>query len=132
MPKAAYAEEALIGIAQINPEFIAKAEKAGVLTVEDFRTEFNKRVYAALSECVGAEGRFDISFISDRFSADEIGRIRHMRILREDLSDNGFEVFRMNADALRGCAGTGTSGADSFGDIRALIEKKKKSDQPKG
>ncbi len=132
MPKAAYAEEALIGIAQINPEFIAKAEKAGVLTVEDFRTEFNKRVYAALSECVGAEGRFDISFISDRFSADEIGRIMHMRILREDLSDNGFEVFRMNADALRGCAGTGTSGADSFGDIRALIEKKKKSDQPKG
>ena len=126
MTKAAYAEEALLGIAQLNPDFLLKAESEGVLTEDDFRTGFNKRVYKAMKNCVKAEGKYDISLISDQFSADETGRITRMLIERGNLKDNSYGVFAENAKALRTNGQKPDEKTASFDDIQALINKKSK------
>ncbi len=125
MTKAAYAEEAILGIAQINPDFLGKAESSGVLSSDDFKTEFNRRVYDAMVKCVKEEGKFDVALIADNFNADETGRIIHMRVLRDELSDNGYDVFCMNAAALRGYSASPGGSDASFDDIMAMINKKK-------
>ena len=125
MPRAVYAEEALLGIAQINPDFLKKAADNGVLRADDFKTAFNKKVYEAIFESVGENGRFDISCISDRFTPDEIGRITRMRISRNELSDNGYGVFCDYASALKKNDGIKTDSIASFDDIETLIKSKK-------
>ena len=123
MTRATNAEEALLGIAQINPDFLLKAEEEGVLGENDFKTAFNHRVYTAMKNCIKTEGRYDLSFIASEFSPDETGRITRMLIARNDLSDNGYEVFKENAKALREDDQRPT-GTASFDDIQALINKK--------
>ena len=125
MTRAAYAEEALLGIAQLNPEFLVRARNEGTLTEDDFRTEFNKRVYNAMIGCIEREGRFDISLIAEDFSADETGRITRMLISRSDLTDNSYGVFTEYAAALRKESPPETENGASFDEILALIAKKK-------
>lgn len=123
--RAGRAEEAILGLVQLNPEFILKAEKEGILNEEMFVTEFNKRVYSAVREVYLADGRFDISVVGDRFNAEETGRIVKLLVQRQQLSDNGYEV-------LRSCAQTLTDASDDPGgdatidDIMELIKKKNK------
>ena len=127
MTRAAYAEEALLGIAQLNPDFILKAKADGVLTGEDFKTEFNRRVYDALLECTEREGRYDLSFISDKFTPQETGRITRMLISRKELNDNSYKVFCENAAALKSEAAPKQTGeAVTFNDLQDLINKKSK------
>ncbi|MBQ7699726.1 MAG: DNA primase [Clostridia bacterium] len=125
MTRAANAEEAILGIAQISPEFLIQAEKDGVLNENDFKTNFNHRVYTALLDCVKNEGKYDISFISSKFTPDETGRITRMLISRTDLTDNSYGVFTEYARALREDEGPKENGAASYDDIQALINKKK-------
>ena len=126
MTRAAYAEEALLGIAQINPDFLIKAANDNRLNSSDFKTEFNRRVYNAMYECAVNEGRFDISLISDKFSPDETGRITRMLIDRKELTDNGYEVFCDYAKALKNETPADLKNdAVTFDDIQNLINKKK-------
>ena len=76
-----------------------------------------------MKNCIKTEGRYDLSFIASEFSPDETGRITRMLIARNDLSDNGYEVFKENAKALREDDQRPT-GTASFDDIQALINKK--------
>ena len=124
LTKAANAEEGLLGIAQINPDFLLKAESEGILDENDFKTEFNHRVYSAMLNCLKNDGKYDISFISGQFTPDETGRITRMLINRNDLKNNSYEVFKDYAKALREETKT-DSGAVSFDDIQSLINKKK-------
>ena len=91
----------------------------------DFKTNFNHRVYTALLDCVKNEGKYDISFISSKFTPDETGRITRMLISRTDLTDNSYGVFTEYARALREDEGPKENGAASYDDIQALINKKK-------
>ena len=126
MTKAANAEEALLGIAQINPDFLIKAINDNVLAEEDFKTEFNRRVYSALLECTQREGRYDLSFISDKFTPQETGRITRMLINRKELNDNSYKVFCEYAEALKSEAPPKQTGeAVTFDDLKDLINKKK-------
>ncbi len=125
MTRAANSEEALLGIAEINPEFLIKAEEDGTLAAGDFKTEFNKRVYNAMLSCVKEYGRFDLSLISEQFSADETGRITRMYINRSELSNNGYEAFKDYARALKS-EEKPSDGAASFDDLQAMINNKKK------
>ena len=126
MPRAAFAEEAILGIAQINPDYLIRSVDDSSLCADDFKTSLNKRIYAAMLECVKENGKFDISLIADRFTPDEIGRITRMKVAREELSDNSYEVFCQNAAALRAAPGAKQTGDASFDDIQAIINKKKK------
>lgn len=126
MPRAAFAEEAILGIAQINPEFLARAKDEGLLSEEDFKTALNRRIYRAMFECVEREGRFDLALISDAFTADEIGRMTKMRVTREELKNNGYDVFADNCSALREESEPKDRSDASFDDIQAMINKKKK------
>ncbi len=125
--RAAYAEEALLGIAQINPDFLIKAKNEDRLCGDDFKTTFNRRVYDAMYECAEREGKFDISLISDRFTTEETGRIMRMFINRSELHDNSYEVFCENAKTLKNEAAPKPAGESvTFDELRDLINNKKK------
>lgn len=126
MTKTANAEEALLGIAQLNPDFLFKAESDGVLNENDFKTNFNHRVYLSMLNCLKEEGRYDISFISSQFTPDETGRITRMLINRNDLKNNSYDVFKEYAKALREDDPKTDTAAASFDDIQAMINKKSK------
>lgn len=125
LTRAAYAEEAILGIAQISPDFLTRSEEEGILCENDFKTGFNKRVYTAMLDCIKREGKYDLSLIADRFTPDEAGRITGMLISRTDLSDNSYEVFKEYAEALKNDTAKTDDSASSFEDIKALINKKK-------
>ena len=76
--------------------------------------------------CLESEGRFDISLISAEFDADQIGRIIGMRVQRDELSDNGYDVFRQNAAALKKSNDGAQPKDASFEDLQAMIYRKKK------
>ena len=64
--KAARAEEAILGILLLRPEFAAEIRKGKIpLSEDDFITEFGKRVFAAL---LSFEGRSDIGILSETFT----------------------------------------------------------------
>lgn len=127
MKKAAYAEEALLGMAQIFPEFLIKAEESGKLTAEDFMTGFGGKIYGLMLGCIKEHGRFDIALISEALTPDEIGRVTKMRIGRESLNDNSYEVFLQYAEALRDeKKQSEDEGETTFDSIIDIIKKKKK------
>ena len=125
IPRAANAEEAILGIAQISPDFLIKAESENVLTEADFKTEFNRRVYKAIFDCVKNNGKYDLSLISEAFTPDETGRITRMFINRNELTDNSYEVFCEYCKALKEEDGKIRSDAVTFDDLNELINKKK-------
>ena len=127
MKKAAYAEEAILGIAQISPDFLIKAEAEGKLTSDDLMTGFGGKIYGLMLDCAKEHGKFDLALISEALSPEEIGRVTKMRIGRESLSDNSYEVFLQYAEALRKeKEQSKQSGEATFDSIQDIINKKKK------
>ncbi len=128
MQKAAYAEEALLGIAQLSPEFLTKAEEEEKLSEDDFMTGFGGKIYALMLACVKEHGRFDVSLISESLSPEEVGRVVKMMIGRQQLHDNGYEVFLQYASALRDeKRQSGRKDEEAtFENIQDIINKKKK------
>ena len=61
------------------------------------------------------------STLSDRLSADEIGRLMHLKLQRAELEKNDYGVFLECVNRLRESAGT----KDTPEDIRAILEKKR-------
>ncbi len=98
MPKIARAEETVLGLLQIYPEHRAAAfASPPMLTEEDFKTEFGKRVFSFIRTSE-ENGGFYAEMLDSEFTPDEVGRITKMRVSRMQLSDNGKAVFE---DALR-------------------------------
>ena len=87
---AAGAEDAILGILATYPELIPKVKDKAALTVDDFVTEFNRRVYSKMSELGNG---FDIGLIGDDFSQEEISRIVRNSVSRQSLTDNGEKVL---------------------------------------
>ncbi len=120
--RAARAEEAILGILLLRPEFldgIRRGEPA--LGAEDFLTEFNRRVYEALLE---TDGVADIGILAERFSLDEVARITKMQVERSRLTRNDMDVLRDHIRTLKAEAPKEPS-ADELSDIRELLNKKK-------
>ena len=89
--KACKVEEAILGLMQLYPSHLkACVEK---LTPENFVTDFCKKVFTEISECFKQTGKFDIAFIEEHFSVDEISRITKMMAQRQQLGDNGMEIL---------------------------------------
>ncbi len=93
-PSVAKHEEAVLGMMLLHPEHRRRALESGMLTREDFYTEFGRRVFDFLAEDSGVEP-------DEVFTPEEVGRITKMRIERMELSDNGDEVFDESVAGLK-------------------------------
>lgn len=124
--RAAKAEEAIIGIAQINPEYMERAEKEGILSAEMFFTSFGKKVYTVIRDIFEKERKFDPAFLAGEFTPEEIGRITKMRIDRQSLSNNTYDVFFESIGTLAKEKENAETPLDTVVDIEALIKAKRK------
>ncbi len=121
--KAARAEEAILGILMLRPEYLGEIKNGRLsLAPADFITDFNRRVFSALME---ADTPFDIGTLAERFSLDEISRITKMQVTRATLSKNDETVLSDHIRTLKNEART-TETTDDLADIKNLIDRKKK------
>ena len=67
------AERGIIAFLFHSPDRLADVETK--LNEEDFPTEFNRRVYHFIKECIKNGNAVDISSAGSEFTADEVGRI---------------------------------------------------------
>lgn len=67
------AERGIIAFLFHSPDRLADVENK--INPEDFPTEFNRRVYIAVRECLKSGQTLDFSSIGEEFTADEVGRI---------------------------------------------------------
>ena len=91
-PAVAKNEESLLGLLIFHPEHMKKAVEDRLISPQDFYTELNRRIYEALLECY-YEGKELSSIMNERFSPDEVGRIKRMQISRMSLTNNGDDVL---------------------------------------
>ena len=121
--KAARAEEAIIGILLLRPEFVSELKRGNVaLDADDFLTGFNKRVFEAILAC---EEKCDIGTLAEQFSIEEIDRITKMQVTRAALTRNDLDVLKDNIRTLKSEAAEKAS-ADALDDIKNLLNRKKK------
>lgn len=92
-PAIAKNEESLLGLLIFHPEHMKRTVEEGLISPDDFYTELNRRIFETLLECY-YEGRELWNIMNERFSPDEIGRIKRMQLSRMNLSNNGDEVLR--------------------------------------
>ena len=101
-PRAAAAEESLLGLLLIFPEYREEiASGREPLTEADFATEFNRRVFGAVMRLHRQESGFHFELLGGEFSPEEMGRIRSMEVARQSLTQNGPGAFRSAAAGLR-------------------------------
>ena len=121
--RAARAEEAILGILLLRPEFMGEIKRGRIaLSESDFMTEFGKRVFAAFMEF---EGHFDIGMLSESFTQDEVSRIVKMQVDRAKLTKNDLSVLEDHIKTLKSEAAEKPS-SDALDDIQNLINRKKK------
>lgn len=102
-PRAASAEENLLGLLLIFPEYREEiASGREKLSEEDFITEFNRRVFGAIMRLHADAGGFRFELLGEEFSPEEMGRIRRMEVARQGLTQNGPTAFRTALAVLRG------------------------------
>ena len=100
-PKAAAAEEAILGIMMLYPERMADIATGKIeLTEDDFVTGFNKRVFTALTGLFN-EGKRDVGALGADFSQEEMNRIYEIQVKRNGLDSQSVTVLQDNLYALK-------------------------------
>ncbi len=126
--KAAHAEETVLGLMFLFPEYTEQVRSGKTeLTEDDFVTEFNRRVFQRLIER-GSEGGFGA--FADEFSPEEISRMSSMLVARQELTDNSERVFEESVKSLKNAVADSREKTD--GDIDSLmklIERKKRQNK---
>lgn len=120
--KATKAEEAILGLMQLHEEHFSKC--IAELKPEDFITNFSKRVFETMQAIHAMGVRFDIAFLLEDFSQEEISRISRMLTDRQMLASNGADVLLGCIDALRQ-EKTKKSATDTIDSLEQLLKKKK-------
>jgi hypothetical protein len=80
-------------LVQNSEEYREEIQK-GTLTLSesDFVTDFHRNVFSAIMRMHGESG-FYYELLGERFSPDEMGRIKKMEVARQQLVENGREVL---------------------------------------
>lgn len=101
-PRAAAAEESVLGMLLIFGEY-REAVRTGeiALSPADFVTAFNRRVFEQIMQLQASETGFRFELLGEFFNPDEVGRIKKMEVTRQELTNNGPEVFRSSIATLR-------------------------------
>ena len=101
-PRAAAAEEAVIGLLLIYEEYRNAVQNGTVELDEDhFVTDFYRRVFASVMRRHATEEGLSVALMGAEFTPDEMGRIEKAEVSRNQLSQNGPEVFRSSVEALK-------------------------------
>ncbi len=100
MPVIARNEETVLGLLLLYEEHRKRVFDEMLLTVEDFQTELNRRIFLYIEQAYRlGDSRF--TDMNDKFTSEEIGRISKMKIMRMQLSSDGDEVLTDAIGALR-------------------------------
>lgn len=83
--KAAKAEEMLIALVMANPEFLKNLE--GNISPDDFITDFNRRIYIAVTERLGEGKSAEISFLYGVLTEEEIGAVAKIQTISHTLNN---------------------------------------------
>ena len=100
-PAVASHEETVLGLMLIYPEHQKEVFTKGLLSSDDFFTEFNKRVFEYIKQIYVADRPSDIPDINFTFEPEEVSRITKMKVLRMNLGDNGTTVLYECIDMLK-------------------------------
>ena len=124
-PRAAAAEETVLGLLLIFEEYRNAVERGEIaLAEEDFVTDFNRRVFAAIMRMHRSEGGLRPELLGMEFSPDEMGRIEKNEIARQQLSNNGPEVLRSAVNVLKDAKQKGSAGEASLDERIAYLRQK--------
>lgn len=115
-------EEAIIGLMLLKQELLKECVER--LSVDDFVTPFCKKVFECISKIYSEYGKFDIGYIQDEFTVDQISRITKMLTNRQRLSVNDKETLDSLIESLAK-EQKKTEDKDSFDDILGAIKNKK-------
>lgn len=128
-PRAAKAEEAVLGLLQLYPAYRTKLlGDEPLLTEEDFFTDLGKRVFLFILQRE-KEGGFSADMLDEAFTEDEVGRITKMRVARMQLSLNDEGVFLECVDSLKAAVAEERrkkdDGGGSVDDFLSFLEKRR-------
>ena len=99
---AASAEETILGLLMLFPEYTLKIKQGKIaLSEEDFFTSFGKKVFSKLCELTDDTGKFEFGMLGEVFSPDEMGRITELRLRREKLSLNTEDILCDSINKLK-------------------------------
>lgn len=113
-PKAAAAEEAILGILMLYPEKKVKIASGEIkLTEEDFVTALNKRIFAELMRLHG-EGVTDVGALGASFTQAEMERVYEIQIKRSGLDSTSDTVLLDNLYALKNAKASAETDLDKI------------------
>ncbi len=98
--KGASAEEQIIGILLLYPEYMSKISES-TLNENDFITDFNRNVFSALKKIYSESEVFEISDLNEFFSPEQMGRIHSMYRKRKELTVNDTSTLSELIGALK-------------------------------
>ncbi len=103
--QAASAEETILGLMLIFPEYrAAAADGSAGLVADDFFTAFGRKAFEEIVALHATEGGFSTPVLEQAFTPDEVGRLQRMEQKRRALAENGPSVFRAAVQTLKGSA----------------------------
>ena len=127
-PRATAAEETVLGLLLLREEHRHAVETGKIpLSGSDFVTDFNRRVFVAVMRMHASEHGLHEELLGEDFSPDEMGRIQKMEIARQQLTQNGEEVFRSAVQVLRDIGEQNSVKESSLSDRIEYLRKKRKS-----
>lgn len=83
--RAAKAEEMLIALIMANPEFLKSVDEK--ISYEDFVTDFNKRIYKAVTDRLRQGKSAEISFLYGELTEDEISAVAKIQTISHTLKN---------------------------------------------
>ena len=126
-PRAAAAEETVLGLLLMREEYRSAVEKGEIaLSEADFVTSFNRRVFASVMRLHRSEGGLRPELLGMEFTPDEMGRIEKTEMARQQLSQNGPEIFRSAVSVLKETKKKETMQGESLDQRLAYLREKKK------
>lgn len=120
--RASKIEEAILGLMLLKAEHMQKCVET--LSVDSFVTPFSKKVFESISTIYKEYGKFDIGYIQEDFTIEQISRITKMLTERERLSKNDSEALENLIVSLEK-EHSKKEDFDSFDDILKAIKNKK-------
>ena len=125
VPAVARNEETVLGLLLLFPNHRKKVFTEQLLSVDDFMTDLNKRIYSYIERAYN-DGDDNLITINDEFTQDEIGRISRMKIRRMELSANDDSVLLECIENLRKSVDKKVSEkADTIDKLNEILSKKR-------
>ncbi|MBE6621265.1 MAG: DNA primase [Ruminococcaceae bacterium] len=130
--QAASAEETILGLMLIYPEYrAAAADGSAGLVADDFFTAFGRKAFEAIVALQVAEGSFSLPVLEQAFTPDEVGRLQRMEQKRRELAENGPTVFRAAIETLKSSAArrADRDNEDVVSGIASILARKGKKEE---